>query len=487
MNQDFLKESEFESEKSQSKARPPKLWEAWIPVLALIAMLVVTIVIIDGPVQIPIALAAAVAALVSWRTGRTWKEIEVGITHGISIAVPAILILMTVGVMIGMWVASGVVPMMIFYGLKALNPQWFLAAACLICCVVSLATGSSWTTAGTVGVALIGVGSGLNVPLAMVAGAVVSGSYFGDKLSPLSDSTNLAPAVAGAELFEHIRHMLFTTIPALIVAMVVYLILGFFNGSGDGSADSMNELMATLSGAYKFHWILLAPPVLVITMAALKMPALPSLLCGALLGGVLAMSIQGVGLGELVGIAQDGYVAKTGIESVDELLSRGGLLPMMYTVSLILCALAFGGALESAGMLSALAESALKLAKTTSGVIYVTLGTCIGMNVIAPDQYLSIIMPGRMYRDAYMKRGLHPKNLSRCLEDAGTLSSPLIPWNTCGAYMMTTLGVHPFVYLPFAVLNWVTPMISAFYGWTGWTIDKIQTEKAASEVGGEGE
>lgn len=453
--------------------RAPKLWEAWIPVVALVVMLAVTIMVFDGPVQIPIALAAAVAGLVSWKTGRSWKEIEQGITQGIAIAVPAILILMVVGVMIGLWVSSGVVPMMIYYGLKVLNPSWFLAASCLICCVVSLATGSSWTTAGTVGVALIGVGSGLNIPLPMVAGAIVSGAYFGDKLSPLSDSTNLAPAVAGAELFEHIRHMIYTTAPALGIALIAYLVLGFFNGAKEGSTEGMDELLTTLSAQYQFHWSLLLAPILVIGMAAMKVPALPALLAGALVGGGLAWGIQGVGLGDLLNIAQEGYVAETGIESVDELLSRGGLIPMMWTVCLILCALAFGGALESAGMLSVLAESALKLAHSTGSVIFVTLATCIGMNVIAPDQYLSIIMPGRMYREAYRKRGLHPKNLSRCLEDAGTLSSPLVPWNTCGAYMMSTLGVHPFAYLPFAILNWVTPMISAFYGWTGWTITKL--------------
>ena len=464
------------TETSSSKARQPTLWEALMPVLALIILIGGAILKFGADPQIPLILAAAIASMIGLRLGHTWRYIQQGIIDGISIGLSAILILMIIGIMIGTWIACGTVPLLIFYGLEILNPQIFLLAACVVCCVVSLATGSSWTTAGTVGIALIGVGQGLGVPLPMVAGAIVSGAYFGDKMSPLSDSTNLAPAVAGSDLFEHIQHMIYTTVPALIISLVLYGILGIFFIKGEGDSEAITRITTTLQSDFKLGPLLLLPPLLILVMVVLRTPALPALLIGAIVGAIMAVAVQGVDLKAILDIGQYGFKSETGVASVDELLSRGGLDSMMFTVSLVLCALTFGGVMERTGMLEVIAGKILKLARSTGSLVLATVSTCIGMNIMVPDQYLSIIVPGRMYRDAYRQAGLHPKNLSRTLEDSGTLSSPLIPWNTCGAYMWTTLGVFPLSYAPYAFLNLLTPLIAVVIAFAGWKQTKL-TEK----------
>lgn len=468
------------SEKQKS-CPAPKLWHAWIPVLALIGFLIGNALLHDGEEwspHIPLILAAAIASIVGLFLGNSWKEIENGIVEGISVGMKAILILCVIGVMIGTWIASGIVPIMIYYGLQILHPSIFLVAGCLICCVVSVATGSSWTTVSTVGIALIGIAEGLGVPLPMAAGAIISGSYFGDKMSPLSDSTNLAPAVAGAELFEHIRHMLFTTVPALAIALLLYGILGWRGFAGETSAESMDAILSALSVAFDLNPLLLLPPLLIGIVVVWRLPALPSLLGAALLGAVLAVGFQGVSLKEIFDVAQFGYAKTTGDIAVDELLHRGGLDSMMYTVSLILCALTFGGVMERCGFLRAIAGAILRLARSTGSLVAATVGTCVGMNIAAADQYLSIIVPGRMYREDYERKGLHAKNLSRTLEDAGTLSSPLIYWNSCGMFMKEMLTVSPLAYLPYCFLNLFTPLIAIALAYTGWGIARIQKEKS---------
>lgn len=390
----------------------------------------------------------------------------------------AILILAIIGSIIGTWILSGVVPTMIYYGLQILSPGIFLVAACILCCIVSMATGSSWTTAGTVGIALIGVGSGLGIPLPMVAGAIVSGAYFGDKMSPLSDTTNLAPAMAGANLFDHVRHMFFTTGPSLIIALILYGIIGIRYAGKELDVMAINELLGAMSAQFSINPLLLIPPVAVIIMVVLKIPAIPGLIGGVLLGGAFAAIFQGAGMGAIIDAAHYGYVSESGIEAVDYLLSRGGLDGMMWTVSLILIAMSFGGVMESTGMLQAIAEKILSFAKSTGSLVLATVCTCIFTNIVAGDQYLSLVLPGRMFKPIYDEKRLHPKNLSRVLEDAGTLTSALIPWNTCGAFMMSTLGVHPFAYLPYAFLNLINPIISVFYGYTGITMEYLPEEGA---------
>ena len=465
--------------------KSPSLGVSLIPVMVLIATLFYTIVVLDGTGHVPLIFGAIVAAVVSGTVlGMPWEDIQKGLTGGIVTALPAILILMIVGLLIGVWIASGVVPVMIFYGLKILAPGYFLVATCVICAVISLATGSSWSTAATVGLAMMGVGQALGIPAGMTAGAVISGSYFGDKMSPLSDTTNLAPAVAGTQLFTHIRHMVYTTVPALIISLVIFTIMGIVRPA-TGSVETSDYLLmlSTLSESFNLSpWLFLAP-VSVLLLVWRKAPALPALVVGVAVGALLLLMFQRVpgagwsgAMGGLVEALYTGYVSETGVETVDQLLTRGGLSYMLDTIALIVVALAFGGIMEKSGMLARMAAAVLNLARSTGSLIAVTIFSCFGMNVLASDQYMAIIIPGRMYRGAFLKRGLHPKNLSRALEDSATLTSPLIPWNTCGAYMSGVLGVSCFAYAPFAFLNLLSPLISMFYGFTGITIEKIEDD-----------
>jgi NhaC family Na+:H+ antiporter len=447
---------------------------ALIPVIFLIVALSLTIGVFKQPPHIPLIGAAAVAACIAVILKHPWKEIHEGMVHGITLAMGAILILMVVGTMIGTWIMGGIVPSMIYYGLKILSPGIFLVATLIICSIVSLGTGSSWSTAGTVGVALVGVGQGLGVPVAMVAGAIISGAYFGDKMSPLSDTTNLAPAVAGTDLFSHIRHMVYTTGPGYIISIILYGLLGTKFSGGGLKAGNIDVILSTIKSNFFIHPILLLPPLLVIVMVVKKIPPLPALLGGTVLGGIFAMISQSKPLAEVIQAAQSGYVSQTGVKMVDDLLTRGGLESMMSTVALIICALSFGGIMERTGMLETLARSLLQRVKRTGSLVATTIFSCIGMNAIASDQYMAIVIPGRMYKKAFDERGLHPKNLSRCLEDAGTLTSPLIPWNSCGAFMHATLGVNPLLYLPYAFLNLSNPLVSLFYGYTGITMEKVK-------------
>jgi NhaC family Na+:H+ antiporter len=416
---------------------------------------------------------------------RPWKEIQDGMVHGIHLAMGAILILMVVGIMIGTWILGGVVPTMIYYGLKILSPGIFLVATMVICSIVSLGTGSSWSTAGTVGVALIGVGSALSIPLPMVAGAIISGAYFGDKMSPLSDTTNLAPAMAGTDVFTHIRHMVYTTAPGFVLALILFSLLGLKFAGGALEAQNIETMLTTMRTEFVISPWLLVPPALVIVMVVKKIPPLPALLGGAALGGVFAMVFQASTLAQVVDVAHAGFVSETGVESVDELLSRGGLLSMMETVALIMCALCFGGIMESTKMLEVIARSLLKMVSGTGSLVATTVFSCIGMNAVASDQYISIVIPGRMYKKAFDEQKLHPKNLSRALEDSGTLTSPLIPWNTCGAFMWATLGVNPLLYLPYAFMNLANPVVSLIYGFTGFTMEKVDEEEGSGELASE--
>lgn len=466
----------------ENRPRKPTLLVASLPILVLMVCLAVAIIIYDGSPHIPLIMASCVAGIISLILGNKWKDVETGFINTIQMSMQAILILMIVGALVGCWILSGTVPTMIYYGLKILSPAIFLVATCIICAIVSLATGSSWTTAGTVGIALIGVGVGLGIPTPQIAGAIISGAYFGDKMSPLSDTTNLAPAMAGTNLFVHIRHMFYTVTPSIIIALIVFAILGFKYAGKPLDVAQLNEIFAGLEASGSLNPILLLPPVLVIVLVVKKMPAIPGLLCGIAAGAILAILVQGANFGDIVNVLNDGYTSETGVLMVDELLTRGGVQGMMYTVSLIMCAMVFGGIMEQSGMLGTLAESLLRFAKGTGSLVFVTILSCFLVNLLAADQYLSIVIPGRMYKDEFAKRGLHPKNLSRCLEDCGTLTSPFIPWNTCGAYMSTTLGVSCLAYAPYCVLNYVNPIISIIYGFTGFSMEKLKPEESVLEV-----
>jgi len=457
------------------------LGHALIPMLFIIAALIFTMQFWGGDPHLPILFSAVVAAFVAvFGLGFTWKELEDGIIETIKMSTQALLIVMIIGMIIGTWILGGIVPTMIYYGLKLLSPSIFLVAAVLLCCVVSLATGSSWTTAGTVGIALVGVGVGLGMNPGLVAGAIISGAYFGDKMSPLSDTTNLAPAMAGSTLFEHIRHMTYTTGPSLIISLIIYGIIGMKFANNDLDTTAINEILTGMEANFNISIVLFAAPLLVILMVIFKAPAIPGLLGGAVLGAVFAFVFQGADMSSIIEAMHYGYASESGIVVIDDLLSRGGLDSMMWTLSLILCAMSFGGVMERSGMLEAIARSILKLAHGTGSLVVATIVTVIGMNLMAGDQYLSIVIPGRMYKKIYEERGLHPKNLSRILEDAGTLTSPLVPWNTCGIFMAGTLGVATLAYLPYAYLNLINPLVSIFYGFTGITMEKLPVTEAAS-------
>ncbi|MCI8701992.1 MAG: Na+/H+ antiporter NhaC [Turicibacter sp.] len=456
------------------KARQATLVEALIPIIFLIIILGLSLTLFKVDPQIPLLLGTVVAALIGvYRLGFKWEELENGIIQTITMAVQAILILLIVGTLIGTWILSGVVPSMIYWGLNILSPSIFLVATLLICSIVAVSTGSSWTTAGTVGIALLGIGQTLGISAPIIAGAIISGAYFGDKMSPLSDTTNLAPAMAGAHLFEHIKHMLYTTVPAYLISLVLYALIGI-NFAGKTLDTAQIDLIQTtlLNHFHTLSPILLLAPISVIAMVILKVPALPALLTGTVIGGVLAMIFQGASLADVMSAMHYGYESHTGVQAVDDLLTRGGLNSMLWTVSLVLCALSFGGVLEKTGMLETISSHILKFAKGTFGLVFATLMTCIFTNIVTGDQYLAIVMPGRMYKEEYEKRDLAAKNLSRAIEDSATVTSPLIPWTTCGSYMLATLGLNPIAFLPFAFFNLLSPIISLILAATGWSMEK---------------
>lgn len=476
--------------------------QAAIPLLALILMLVVSVYLYGedasyGPNQIALWLAAGVAIAIGFRNKFTWEEIEQGIREGISVALGAMLIILAVGSLIGTWLLAGTVPSMIYYGLELLDSSWFYAASALICGIISLAIGSSWTTAATVGVALMGVAVGMGLSPAITAGAIVSGAYFGDKMSPLSDTTNLAPAVAGTELFAHIRYMAYTAGPAFIIALIVFLLLGF-NTDTTVSFAELERMQLELRNTFNIGWEMLIPLVILLYLAASRRPALPTVFFGALLGGIWAVIFQPEiinslidedgGIGALASLKvvwnalTDGVVIESGSAELDSLLSGGGMSSMLNTVWLILSAMTFGAIMEKLGLLQRLIEGLLGYIKSLGGLVTATLFTCFGANVLTADQYMAIVLPGRMFREEYERRGLDPRLLSRTLEDSATLTSALIPWNTCGAFMMATLGVSPFIYLPFAIFNWLTPLVAMFYAYTGIRILRLPTTTQPNAV-----
>ncbi len=488
-----------ENNEVMTEGRKPKFGEA-LTVLIIAAVIISYGVLVLGvDAHIPIVIAAIVAGLAGrWMLGIKWRSIEEGMIHGITLAMQAILILMTVGMIIGSWILSGSVPSMIYYGLDILSPGFFLVASLVICSIVALATGTSWGTTGTVGIALMGIAAGLGIPPALAAGVIISGSYFGDKMSPLSDTTNLAPAVAGTDLFTHIKAMVATTGVTYVIVIAICTFLGMKYGSGTLDASRIEAIQAVMQAEFPISLMGLIPPLVVIGLAAAKLPALPSLLAG--IGVACFMAVfQGAGLGELVNALHYGYEASVsadiaGMETMDavaqalsanniagvapalgqevsamlsDLLTRGGLDSMMWTISLILCALSFGGIMERCGFLEVLLHTILKGVRSVGGLVTSVIVSCFVSNLFLGDQYLSIVMPGRMFKLAFDEKGLDPRMLSRSLEDSGTLTSVLIPWNTCGAYNSSVLGVPTLAYLPYAFLNYLNPLVAITMSYLG--------------------
>ncbi len=463
--------------------KKPSLLVALIPVVFLVIALMFNVIgvfgddALAGSNQFILLMAAAVTAITGIYQGFSWNKILAGIEDSIKSTTGAILILFMIGALAGSWMISGIVPAMIYYGLQILSPEIFLPAAAIICALVSLATGSSWSTTATVGIALIGIGKAIGVSEAMVAGSVISGAYFGDKISPLSDTTNLAPAMAGTDLFTHIKYMLYTTIPSFIITLLFFVILGL-NFESRGDVNDIQPILDELAHTFNLSpWLFLVPG-LVIVLIIRKVPALPAIVIGTLAGAVFALLFQAELLRDLNGAQSLDFKASYRLImnalTVDmnyqvnhpvlaELLSSSGMAGMLGTVWLIISAMAFGGAMEACGFLETISNGLLRLAKGTASLIATTAGTCIVLNTTASDQYLAIVVPGKMYSDAYRKQNLAPENLSRTLEDSGTVTSVLVPWNTCGAYQSGVLGVDTLSYLPFAVFNWISPLMTLTY------------------------
>ncbi|WP_420315726.1 Na+/H+ antiporter NhaC [Ekhidna sp.] len=487
--------------------REPTLFESLIPIIFLILLLVINVGIfgseaLGGSNQIVLILSAAVAAIVAFKIGYQWEEIQKGIVKSISSAMASILILLLIGSLAGTWMLSGVVPAMIYYGLQILNPTIFLVAACIVCSIVSIATGSSWTTSATVGIALIGIGQALGISEGLVAGAILSGAYFGDKMSPLSDTTNLAPAMAGTDLFTHIRYMTITTVPSILLALTIFLIIGFA-GSADGAIEGKEAILSAISGTFNINGWLFIVPVVVVVLIVKKMPALPALLIGTLLGAVFALIFQPTLVSEVAATSSfdgkfydafnnlapsftNGFIGTmqalfgdisftTGNAVIDdqELLSASGMSGMLGTIWLIISAMIFGGVMEGAGMLKRIAAAIISKVNSTGSLVTSTVFTCGFFNATASDQYLALVVPGRMYADTYKKKGLAPENLSRTLEDSGTVTSVLIPWNTCGAYHSSVLGVSTGAYFMYCFFNIISPFMTILVAYTGYKIKKL--------------
>jgi len=476
--------------------RELNIWEALIPVVALVGMLAYNVYVfgddaIGGSNQFILLLGGAVAAIVGFFNKTTYKQMLAEVAENVKSTTGALLILLMVGALAGTWMISGIIPAMIYYGLQILNPTIFLAASLIICAIISIATGSSWTTSATVGIALIGIGDALGIPMGMTAGAALSGAYFGDKMSPLSDTTNLAPAMAGGDLFGHIRYMTYTTIPSIAITLLIFVIIGL-NLETTGIADTQS-ILNSIDTAFTINGWLFLVPLAVILMIVKKAPPLVALLIGTLLGGVFALWFQPDIVAGITGAKElnfeSGYkgilnaiTVNTAIETdnpaLNDLFSAKGMAGMLGTIWLIVCAMVFGGIMDGIGALSRITKTLLGLAKTTFGLFASTVGSCLALNITASDQYLAIVVPGKMFAKAYEDRGLAPENLSRTLEDSGTVTSVLIPWNTCGAYHSGVLGVSVADYFFFAIFNWLSPITTLFFAALGIKIKQLSSSEA---------
>lgn len=479
--------------------RKPSLALTLAVFLSVAALIAGSVLVWEVDIHIALILGAMLTTAVGVAVLKyDYATIEKGIIDGIMTGMQACLILYTVGPLIGTWILSGVVPTMIYYGLAILNPSIFLFATLIICSVVALSTGTSWGTSGTVGIALMGIALGLGIPAPLTAGVIISGAYFGDKMSPLSDTTNLAPAVAGTDLFQHIRAMVWTTGPTYIIVAAITIVIGFRYAGGELDTVKIAAIQALMKAEFWINPVTLIAPLVVIGLSAMRKPALPSLWAGIFVAIIIAL-VNGSGIGEILNIMQYGYsptisasiagagedaaaLAKVLAESnitvapdialeaandIVKLMERGGLQSMNWTISLIICAFTFGFSMDTCGFLKVMLEAIMKPIRTVGGMVTATILSCFVCDIFLGDQYLSIAMPGTMFRSTYQEKGLHQRMLSRSLEDAGTLLSVLIPWNTCGAYHTTVLGVPTLEYAPYAFLNYLNPIVAIIMTYMG--------------------
>ena len=478
--------------------KEPSLFIALLPIVLLIFLLGLNVSLfgdntLSGSNQLTLLFAAAMAALFGSIYGIKWVDMLKGAVKSISSAMGALIILLLIGSLAGTWMISGIVPTMIYYGMDILSPSIFLVATCVICAIVSLATGSSWSTIATIGIAMLGIGSALNISEGLIGGAIISGAYFGDKMSPLSDTTNLAPAMAGTDLISHIKYMMWTTIPSISITLIIFLFIGLNLDTSDNQIVQITSMQSALSSSYNISLWSLLVPLSVIFMIIKKIPAIPALFFGTLAGGLYAVIFQPQLITEISGIdpiskisyLKNSYIVImnamtvnvsviTSSEAVNELISTDGMSGMLNTIWLIICAMSFGGIMETTGFLSKITNSLMYFIKSRKSLVLTTSGTCLFLNVTASDQYLAIVIPGRMFADTYRKYNLDPKNLSRTLEDSATVTSPLVPWNTCGAYHAGVLGIATLAYLPYCFFNIISPMMTIFFAYAGIKIAKLK-------------
>jgi NhaC family Na+:H+ antiporter len=486
-----------EEGKVQNRINPPTLLDALIPIIFLIVLLASAVYLygadgIGGPIQVALMLSMMIAGLIGLKNGHKWAEMGKAAVDGISQAMGAIFILLGVGALIGTWTMAGTIATIVHYGVQFLDPNWYYLACAVICGVLALSIGSAWTVAGTLGVGLIGIANLLGVSPEITAGAVISGAYFGDKMSPLSETTNLAPAVAGSDLFIHIKNMLWTTLPSILIALVIFAVIGL-RGVFSAPLD-LTVVLEAIESIFNVGLLTLIPLLVVLIMSLRRIAAFSTILVGALVGGLMAVILQpevvlafvdDPGLSTPVAMVKGiwsamatGFVVESPYEGLNVLFSRGGMASMLETVWLIISAMAFGGVMEATGLLARLIQPVLKAAKTDRSLLVATGLTSIGINIVAGDQYMAIVLPGRMYRDIYNEKGIAPETLSRQIEDTGTITSPLIPWNSCGAYMSATLGIATFAYLPYCFFNLINVAISLIYAVIGFQIKRIKPEEA---------
>lgn len=471
-------------EKKVRAKRQPTFLEAIIPIIAMLIILTIGKGVMGYSTEPLLILVACVAAFVAFRVGVTWDEMLDEISNKIAKGMPAILILVTVGAMVGAWMAAGTIPLMIYYGVQIVSPKFLLVTAFLITAVVSVVTGTSWGSVATMGVALMGIAGTLGVSLPATAGAVIAGSYFGDKMSPLSDTTNLAPIAAGSNLYEHIGHMFYTTVPATIVSLVVYAIAGLrADASAYASSETVTVMLDQLDTMFNWNILLILPVLIVLGGSLLQKPTIPVMLLSTIVAGIEAVVFQHVELKNVLSatvsgfnismIVRDGFDPANASAAITSLLNRGGMNGIMSTTLLVFCAFCFAGIMSRAGCLDVVLQKILSVAKSTGALITATVASCIVMALTTGNSYLSILIPGEMFRDAYKARGLAAKNLSRTLEDAGTVFVPLVPWSAAGAYMASTLGVETLSYLPWAVLCYTGFIFAIIWGFTGFGIAKL--------------
>ena len=465
-----------------SLARKPKIWEALVPIVGMAIIIVYSMLVLKIDPHISIVISTILAGFMALKVGCTWSEISTGMIESVYRAIEALIIVMIVGMLIGSWVLAGSVPAMIYYGLELISPRFFLPTGCILCAIVSVATGSAWTSGGTIGVALMGIGTGLGINPALTAGMVISGAYFGDKISPLSDSTNVAAATAETDLYLHVRSMMYTTIPSFIIALILYLIIGLKYQASSLDLENIKLIKSALSSSFLISPWLLIPPVVVLITAIKRIPAIPSLLLATTVGGIFAMFFQNVNFVDVLNVLQNGYVGNTNVPIVDKLLTRGGVNGMLWTISLIIFALCFGGILEKAKFTEVILERIVKHIHSVGSLVATTIGTGILCDFVLTDQYLANIIPGRMYYKIYDEMGLERYYLSRTLEDGGSLWSPMFPWNGCGAYQSATLGVSTFSYFPYAFLSLINPIVSIFMAYMGIAVFRKKIREKGIEI-----